>query len=269
MLSRVTMKLLQITSLAAVLGAAAAAWVWHRAGEGASATPPLAAALLSPGTSAPAIAPTGPDVDAATLDRLARENAELKAELAAVRALLFEQDESLQAVSGQLEELRRPMEADLLSSTLRADMRSGEVVVTGGYRLADGRRLFAFAQPVIHEVEGRSVVMVQGRCLSISDEAAQAVELDALMTNAANTLQHGEVWVPEEEAAVMAALEALPDTEVLPYPGIAVHPGRSGTITVGRDIQLKVTPTLHDSGDGLAMDLRLEQPQSIAEPQAP
>lgn len=194
------------------------------------------------------------------LERLTRENAELSAQLAEARARLAAKEGSLKETQERLDELRRPMTADVLSSTLRADLRSGEVVVTGGYRLADGRRLYAFARPVVRKVGGADVVSIEGRYLTLTDEAGKAVGLENLATNAANTLQHGEVWMAGEEAAVLGKLVGTPGTDMVAYPTLSVAPGRSGTITVG-DVQLKVTPTLTEGGDGMGMELRLEQPQ--------
>lgn len=193
-------------------------------------------------------------------ERLEKENAGLKAQLAEARAKLAAREGALKETQERLEELRRPMFADVLSSALRADLRSGEVVVTGGYRLADGRRLYAFARPVVEKVDGKEMITIAGRYLTVTDDAGKTVGLDNLATNAANTLQHGEVWAAGEEAEVVARLAGVPGTELVPYPVISVRPGHSSTITVG-DVQLKVTPTLAPEGDGLGMELRLEQPQ--------
>ena len=250
------MKFLNYT-FAVVLGASVASWVTCRMVDRSSAEPP--APVAQPVVRA-AETVTAPSTDAADRERLARENAELKTELAAARAKLVENDVTLKQTAEQLEELRRPMIADILSSSLRAELKSGEVVVTGGYRLADGRRLYAFAKPVVEQADGKSVIKIEGRYLTLTDEVGQSVGLDNLATNAANTLQHGEVWVPAEEQEVLAKLQATAGTDVQSYPSISVQSGRSGTISIG-NTQLKVTPTLAGEGDGLGLELRLEQPQ--------
>lgn len=204
------------------------------------------------------------DSTADELARLMEENAELRAELIAARSVVIEHDAKLKLAAEQLEELRRPMTADILSSTLRAELRSGEVVVTGGYKLADGRRLYAFAKPVIQEIDGTPVAMVHGRYVTVTDEVGKTVGLDSLVTNAANTLQHGEVWVPAEEESVLKQLEATPGTAIRALPSFSVRFGRSGTMSIG-ETQLKVTPTLADGVDNLGMELRLEQPQESGE----
>ena len=210
---------------------------------------------------APARVQSPAGADEAELARLRRENAELAHELDAARAQMKTREAVFNETRAELEELRRPLVADVLSSTLRAELKSGEVVVTGGYKLADGRRLYAFAKPVIENIDGAKVVKIESRYLSLTDEVGKSVGLDNLATNAANTLQHGEVWVPAEEQAVFASLETMPDTRLVTSPSVSVLPGRSATITFG-EVQLKVTPTLAKEGDGLGMELRLEQPQS-------
>jgi hypothetical protein len=214
--------------------------------------------VVRPLVTVQATPPSGPVT--ADLGRLIEENAELKAQLEEARTSLAEHDSTLKQATAQLEELRRPMVADILSSTLRAELKSGEVVVTGGYPLSDGRRLYAFAKPTIQAVDGVNEVLIEGRYFTLTDEVSKSVGLDNLATNAANTLQHGEVWVPGEEEAVLSKLQAAPGADMLICPKLFVQPGRSGTISVG-DIQLKVTPSLVENGDSLGLELRLEQPQ--------
>lgn len=242
--------------LAAVLGAVVASMVTVRIVRRESAVQPAAAVQPV----APA-APAAVSPDTAALERLAKENAELQAQLDAARTRLVEHDATLRQTKEQLAELRRPLDADILSSTLRAELKSGETVVTGGYRLPDGKRLYAFAKPVVEQVDGLDMIKIEGRYLSLTDDAGKTVGLDSLATNAANTLQHGEVWVPAEEESVFAQLAGTAGTDIVTYPSLSVRPGASGTISVG-DIHLKVTPTLATEGGGLGLELRLEQPQS-------
>ena len=227
-----------------------------------------AGAVESTRSAAPVVmAPSG-GVSAEELARLTKENEALKDELAEARGKLVRHDETLKRTREQLDELRRPMEADILSSTLKADLKSGEVVVTGGYKLADGRRLYAFATPVIADVDGVKQVQISASYLTLTDEAGKAAGLENLSTNAANTLQHGEVWVADEERVVMEKLASMSGVEVVAVPRVSLISGGSGLISSG-DIQLKVTPTLSGEGDGLGMELRLEQPQVPGTPAAP
>ena len=217
---------------------------------------------------APVVVESAKGVEAGELARLAKENAGLKEEIEAMRGRLAGGEETLKRTQEQLDELRRPMEADILSSTLRADLKSGEVVVTGGYKLADGRRLYAFATPVVEEIDGAKQVRISARYLTLTDAAGSAAGLDNLSTNAANTLQHGEVWVADEERAVLEKVGTMTGVDVVTAPKVSLRSGGSGLISIG-DVQLKVTPTLAGEGDGLGMELRLEQPQVPGTPGAP
>jgi hypothetical protein len=144
-------------------------------------------------------------------------------------------------------------------------MKSGEAIVTGGYRVAGGKRLYAFATPVVEQVDGKPVVRIESRYVAVTDEVGASVGLDALATNAANTLQHGEVWIADEQRDVLAKLTGAEGAEVVQMTDLSVEAGLSGTISVG-GIQLKVTPELAESGDGLNVELRLEQPAVAVEP---
>jgi hypothetical protein len=199
------------------------------------------------------------------LEKLEKENGELGVQLAEARMQLAEREAALVKTKEALNELRRPMTEDILSSSLRAEMKSGEAIVTGGYRLPDGKRLYAFATPVLEKVDGADSVRIEGRYLAITDEAGAAVGLDGLTTNAANTLQHGEVWVADEQKTIIDQLAAAEGTDVVSYPTLSVRPGFSASIDVG-GIRLKVTPERSDASDGLNVELRLEQPAITAEP---
>lgn len=201
----------------------------------------------------------------AELAKVKKENAEMKAALDEAQTRLLDNDAMLKHTEAKLDELRRPMTEDILSSSLRAEMKSGEAIVTGGYRLPDGKRLYAFATPVLEQVDGADSVRIEGRYLAITDAAGAAAGLDGLATNAANTLQHGEVWVADEQKTIIDQLAAAEGTDVLSYPTVSVRPGFSATIEV-EGIRLKVTPERSDASDGLNVELRLEQPAVTAEP---
>jgi hypothetical protein len=187
--------------------------------------------------------------------------------LNAARAELAAREGVLAKTKEALDELRRPMTADILSSSLRAEMKSGEAIVTGGYRVADGRRLYAFATPVLEQATGGGQeVKIEFSALTLTDEQGESVGLGSLSTNAANTLQHGEVWMAEEYKEVIAKLKSNPGMEEpIISTDLTVKPGDSGVIDTG-DFKLKVSPARSDLRDGLNVELRLEQPAVTAEP---
>jgi hypothetical protein len=224
---------------------------------------------VSPGGEAapPAVGAPPPAVSARPTDdptrtetgRLRLQNDELTAQLAEERARLAERDVVLARTKERLDELRRPMSADMLSSALRAEMKSGEVVVTGGYRLPDGRRLYAFARPTVEQAGGVEQVRIAVQILKITDETGASVGLDNIATNAANTLQHGEVWVADEFANVAGRLSADAGTAGAVFsPEVVVKPGDSGVIEA-ENVKLKITPAFGADHESLDFEVRLEQ----------
>jgi hypothetical protein len=254
-------------SLVAMLAAALAGWGTYRLLAPSSRGPAPVAGL--PARPAPVSRPTlAPGPSAAELERLGRENARLAEELAETQARLERSERELAGTRENLEELRRPMAGDLLSSALRAELQPGEVVVTGGYRLPGGARLYAFVEPTVERIGGKDVVKIAGAVRSISDAAGTSVGLDNLATNADNTLQHGEVWLAEEQREVFAALDAT-EARAIALPAMTVEPGASSTIEFG-ELRLKVTPGLGADRKSLDFEVRLEQarPAVPDEPEA-
>ncbi|MFA6290003.1 MAG: hypothetical protein WC661_21675 [Opitutaceae bacterium] len=251
------MKLLNYT-LAGVIGAAMATLVMPRVFDRTAVEPTTAAPVA---VRPRMVAGQSP----ADFARLTKEKAELDAQLAEARSKLVEHEATLVQTKASLEELRRPMMTDMMSSALRAELKSGEVVVTGGYKLSNGKRLYAFAQPVIEQVDGKDVVKIESRFISLTDEEGKSVGLDSIATNATNTLQHGEVWVADEQTSVLAKLNASPDADLLTSPSIMVRPGSSGAIELG-DLKLKVTPVISADHTKMDFEVRLEQPQALLTP---
>ena len=101
--------------LAGALGAAFASFATHRLLDGGALAAPTAAPLVIRNTRAapaPVAAPSGPT--AAEWEELQRKNAELSAQLAEERTRREKTDLLLTTTREDLEELRRPMTADLL-----------------------------------------------------------------------------------------------------------------------------------------------------------
>ncbi len=235
---------------------------------------PTSALTSAPSTAAPAVLPaptpasTSVTTEADELDRLTRQNAALAAELADARTRLAERDTQLTTAREHLEELRRPLGHDLLSSTVNARLKSGEAVVTGGYLLPDGNRLYAFVQPELIDVDGTPQVRLQGRFNLLDDETGTRVGLDSIATNAANTLQHGEVWIRDEVDAVLNDLARTPGVSGITISEITVRPGGTATLQLEDPLlTLKITPVPTGTDDDMDLEVRLEQtPPIIATP---
>ena len=245
--------------LAFVSGAAVASWGtrhWLALAGQLGATSVVT--IRGPAPAAPSLA------EANTAEEAQAENRALTVELAAAREKLTQAEAALAATRENLAVLRRPMETDLISSTLRANLKSGEVVVTGGYRLPDGTRAYAFVQPVVGQTEGRDVVTISGELRTMDEATGAAVGLDNLATNADNTMQHGEVWVEDERRVIYEALDHVSAPAAVSLPQMTVAPGRTSTIAVG-EMSLTVTPTLGADRESLDFEVRLEQAKLAAQ----
>jgi hypothetical protein len=248
--------------LAVVLGGGAAALLWL----GLAANTRPASQTVTPipprsPTPRPAVAFVG---GSSELDRLRAENARLLEQLAAKETERHETKEELADALHELSELRRPMEIDMASSTLRANLKPGEGVVTGGYRLPDGSRLFAFLETSERSDGG---IGVMGRFFSVPDADAQTLGLGNLLTEAANTIQHGEVWVRDEINDVTRQIGQTGRARAVGLGATALQPGNAAIVP------LESTPPLtfrvyaeRDAQNGLELELRVE---SVPKEQAP
>ena len=248
-------------AFAFVLGAAVASWAtWRLAEAPGAAVSPVVRSVIPPAP--PPTLDAGRDAE---LARVEAEKRELDVELASTREKLAESEAALAEARENLAVLRRPMEMDLISSTLRANLKSGEVVVTGGYRLPDGTRAYAFVHPVVGQADGRDVVTIGGEIRAVDEATGAAVGLDNLATNADNTMQHGEVWVEDERRVIYEALDHVSAPAAISLPRMTVVPGRTSTIAVG-DMSLTVTPTLGADRENLDFEVRLERAK-VVEPE--
>jgi RNA polymerase sigma factor (sigma-70 family) len=230
--------------------------------------PAMAPTATAPAPLAPADRVTPPPATASPDPRLA----ELAAENADLRDRLAATETDRDSTRDQLAELRRPMHADLISSTLSATVQPGETIVTGGSLLPDGKRLFVFATPTHSSDQGRTTVEVRSRFLALPDEAVARLGLEKLSTSAANTLQHGEVWAPGEMDTAFAKLDQSSGADTLSAPGVRLLSGNEGAIGIGQEggesLQMKVRPKLAADGRALEMELRMELAPATPPPPA-
>ena len=96
------------------------------------------------------------------------------------------------------------------------------------------------------------------------EEQVAALGLQTLVTEAANTLQHGEVWVRDELETVAARLEQMPDARLLATGGTALRAGEPGEVTLptgtdGPPLTFGVNFD-YDARRNLDLDLRVESP---------
>ena len=210
---------------------------------------------------------------------LERDNADLRARLAEAAAELDKRTAELKRAKEALAELRRPLDpgnTHLVSSNLKVSTKPGEIIVTGGSRAANGKRFFAFVDPrALPLANGKGTqVEVGGRFLAMPDEVAKELGLDGLLTGAANTLQHGEVWTADEVARVLERLRiSAPGVDILASPKITLLAGNAGEIQVGqenesgefRGLRLGVIPQAPGADGALSTEVRLEMAEDLPE----
>jgi hypothetical protein len=196
---------------------------------------------------------------AAELARLRTEVRLLREQLETARGSLDETSATLEQATRELARLRRPLEVDMASATLRANLAPGEGVVTGGYRLPDGTRLFAFVETDALPDGG---IGLMSRFFSVPDELGRSLGLDTLSTEAANTLQHGEVWVRDELTEIAGKLEQNPAAKILSAGIASITPGKGGEVPIisqagAPPLSLNVH-AVYDEQRNLDFELRVE-----------
>lgn len=119
------------------------------------------------------------------------------------RSEVLELRDELDRTKSELESLSRPLnENGVLSSAVNAVVGKGESLVTGGYKLADGRYELTFITPKGVDNSGQSPgidqIVVEVRSMVVDDDFVEVSGLDTLATNARNTLQHAEAWSADD-----------------------------------------------------------------------
>jgi len=140
----------------------------------------------------------------------------------------------LETARAQLEKITRPLEQDVLSSTVNAEINSGETLVTGGYRKADGSYELTLITPSSVTLEdGREAIEVNSKILSVESNFVEAHGLETLATNAGNTLQHAEAWMQEDVARILAAARDAEGVGIFASPKVITLPSRSFVVSIG------------------------------------
>jgi len=140
----------------------------------------------------------------------------------------------LETARTQLERITRPLEQDVLSSTVNAEIKPGETLVTGGYKTADGNYEMTFLTPRSFRLEdGREAIEVDGKVLSVGSEFVEAHGLKTLATNARNTLQHAEAWMQDDVARTLAAARNAEGLGILSSPKVVTLPSTPFCLSIG------------------------------------
>lgn len=140
----------------------------------------------------------------------------------------------LEAVRAQLEKVTRPLEQNTLSSTVNAEINSGETLVTGGYKTPDGNYELILLTPSSVTLEdGSEAVEIESKFLSVGSEFVGAHGLETLATNARNTLQHAEAWMREDTANTLQAARKSEGVGILSAPKVVTLPSQPFTLILG------------------------------------
>ena len=162
-----------------------------------------------------------------------------------------------------------PVPAAGLSAKGTAQLKPGESFVTGGWKMEDGQRAYAFITPILSVEPGvRTNVMVQARLFSLPDDSLTAAGLQNMVSDGRETQTYSVADRPMTQD-FLSRLGTLPGVTVLSSPRILVSLGQEGAVQVGRNsadgagqISLRVQPSLAPDGQGLQVgfDLGLSQP---------
>lgn len=208
--------------------------------------------------------PSGP-TSGEVLLRLEREKALLQAELNRTKSELAQ-------ARAELSSLKRPLEEDVVSSSLSAELKPGEVLVTGGFQTADGAVQLTFVEPVVQRgPNGKDLVTFSTRQVAIDSALVEELGVSSLKTTAGNVLQHGEAWSAEDYRVFMEDVLRQQGANVLSSPKITTGMGQSARVAVG-EYRVEVSAEGATSGEGLNVQLRVEMPREIESgitPEAP
>jgi hypothetical protein len=121
-------------------------------------------------------------------------------------------------------------ENNVLSAAVNAVVSPGESLVTGGYKLADGRFELTFITPkgvdANGEVPGTDQILIEAKSLVVNDAFVDASGLDTLATNARNTLQHAEAWSGDDVFNTFKSASEAEGVEMDASPKVVARPNQ-------------------------------------------
>ena len=192
---------------------------------------------------------------------LEEENERLRGKVNSLRQELARMQEDQKKLEDKVDELLKPLDADILSSTLKTTIAKGEILVTGGYQTADGNFQYAMVEPTLIELDdGQTAISMQTRQYAIKPYIVNELGLNSLSTSAGNTLQHGEIWTAAEIIKWNENVANSTDIELVASPNLVLYPGSNAEIQIG-EYKISTTPTILEDNSGFDIELRIEQPR--------
>lgn len=174
-------------------------------------------------------------------------------ELSALRDTLADREAELELVT-------RPFTTEASSSFVKVELGADEVLVMGGFKMADGRYQFTFLAP--QEIDSKAengALQVKAQVLILPEEAVETAGLDTLATNARNTLQHAEAWPASDLAVVMRQAAGIKGGEYMVAPMINVNADQKFELSLGDESAgYSLGGTLGRGGEGFDVSARIE-----------
>ena len=177
----------------------------------------------------------------------------------------------LKTAKAELEILASPLNEDMLSATVNAEIIPGDTLVTGGYKTADGNYEMTFLTPrSVTLSDGSEGIEIKSQVLSVGSEFVDKSGLGSLATNAGNTLQHGESWKQDDVKTTLKSASQAAGAKMLSSPGIIASPSSPFEIVIGEagGSQFSISGTVEKNDNGnFSIKSRVER-RPIAEPDA-
>ena len=209
----------------------------------------------------PQTAPAPPTEDPAPVSS-AEDPSELFKKIKALERKVKRSEKESAKLDKKLSEILRPLEQDMVSSYLETSVKEDELILTGGHPLESGKRYYASLKPkrIILD-DGREAIRVDSRLFSLDDAVAEQSELHSLMTNAKNTLQHGEIWNEDDFQNTFEDFgESL---NSISQPSLIVMPGSTAQMSIGSQgaggHRMHVTPSVSEDDGSIDLEVRIEQ----------
>lgn len=174
----------------------------------------------------------------------------------------------LHLAKAELDHLNRPLNEDMLSSTVKAEISPGDTLVSGGYKKEDGNYEITLITPSsVTLSDGTEGIEIQSKVITSGADFVNENGLESLATNAKNTLQHGESWTDEEVRSKITSAFNYKGLELMSF-SILVRPSETfGRSITNRDgSQFAIRGKVAKNADGkFSIQSRIERTPETAQ----
>jgi hypothetical protein len=165
---------------------------------------------------------------------------------------------SLQEMEREFDEILPAQFPDQHSTLCDTYLKSGENLIIGGFKHADGN--FEFSSLIVEEIEvdGSNQHFVRMKTFIMSRERVTELGLDSLVSTAKKRIQQSIVFPSNDQSWMSSAVD------VMTAPSITMKPGQLGVISVGTDKKGLALSVLTDSGsEGNSIRIRTRIESSV------